>query len=395
MRDLFLLDPQVIFLNHGSFGACPRPVFETYQNWQLELERQPVEFLGRRAAALMDESRAALATYLGAQANDLIYVPNATTGMNIVARSLDLQPGDEILGTDHEYGAIDRTWQFVTLKTGAVYVRQPIDLPYESDAAMVERLWQAVTPRTRVISISHITSPTALIFPVAEICRRAREAGIITIIDGAHVPGHMALNLDALGADYYTGNCHKWLCAPKGAAFLHVRRDHHATIEPQVISWGWLPPWGDDGSTVYGSFFDSAPVSRLVEYNQWQGTRDLSAYLTVPAAIEFQQQHNWDAVRQDCHALAVETAARIAALTGQPVAAPESAYGQMVVLPLPLETDVFALGRRLYDEHRIEIPAIMWNNRPHLRVSFQAYNTRADADALLAALEKLLPECGA
>lgn len=391
MRDLFLLDPQVIFLNHGSFGACPRPVFEAYQNWQLELERQPVEFLGRRAAGLLDAARAELAAYLGAQADDLFFVTNTTNGMNIVARSLRLQPGDEILGTDHEYGAIDRTWQFVTMKTGAVYVRQPIDLPYESDAAMIERLWQAVTPRTRVIAISHITSPTALTFPVAEICRRAREAGIITVIDGAHVPGQMALNLDALGADYYTGNCHKWLCAPKGSAFLHVRREHHATIEPQVISWGWLPPWGDDGSTVYGSFFDGAPVSTLVQHNQWQGTRDIAAYLTVPAAIEFQAQHNWDDVRRECHALARETGERVAALTGMPVAVPDDAHVQMMVLPLPLDTDVFALGRRLYSEYRIEIPAIMWNDRPHLRVAIQGYNTRADADALLAALEKLLP----
>src|SRR6185369_9930626 len=174
LKALFLLDPEVIYLNHGSFGACPIPVFETYQNWQRELERQPVEFLGRRADTLLDSARASIGTYLNADPDDLIFVPNATIGINTVVRSLTLEPGDEILATDHEYGAIDYTWQFICGKTGAKYIRHPIPLPVTTPEAFVESLWSQVNPRTKVISISHITSPTALIFPVAEICRRAR-----------------------------------------------------------------------------------------------------------------------------------------------------------------------------------------------------------------------------
>jgi len=223
--DLFLLDPDVIFVNHGSFGACPRPVFAAYQAWQRELERQPVEFLGRRFAALIAEARTALGAYVGAGADDLVYVPNATTGLNIVARSLELAPGDEVLATDHEYGALDRTWRFICAKRGARYVRQPVELPITSAEEVVEAVWAGVTDRTRVLFLSHITSPTAIIIPVAELVRRAREAGIITVVDGAHAPGQIPLDLESLGVDFYAGNCHKWMMAPKGSAFLYARRE--------------------------------------------------------------------------------------------------------------------------------------------------------------------------
>ena len=217
MKDLFLLDPDVVFLNHGSFGACPREVFEALQGWQLQMERNPVAFLGRRSGELLAQARLALADALGAQAQDLVFVPNATTGVNIVARSLNLQPGDEILATDHEYGACDATWQRVCEQTGAVYRRVEIPLPFER-TRFAERVLAAVNPRTRLIFASHITSTTALIFPLAELCAQARARGVLTLIDGAHAPGHIDLHLDALGADFYTGNCHKWLCAPKGSA---------------------------------------------------------------------------------------------------------------------------------------------------------------------------------
>ncbi|HBY06555.1 MAG TPA: hypothetical protein DEH22_01705 [Chloroflexi bacterium] len=208
-KELFLLDPDVIFLNHGSFGACPRPVFEVYQQWQLELERQPVEFLGRRASPLLAEARAALAEYLHCQPDEVVYANNPTTAINLIVRSLPLQPGDEILATDHEYGAMERTWHFVCQKTGAIYRQQHIPLPVSTSEAFVETFWAGVTPQTRVIFISHITSPTGLIFPIAEICQRARQAGILTIVDGAHAPGQIPLDLTALGADFYTGACHK------------------------------------------------------------------------------------------------------------------------------------------------------------------------------------------
>src|SRR5579884_1523084 len=240
LRDRFLLDPDVIFLNHGSFGACPRPVFDVYQQWQRELERQPVAFIGRRKKELLAEARARLGEYVNADPGSLVYVPNATSGLNIVARSLALEPGDEILTTDHEYGALNMTWQRVCAKSGATYIQHPLPLPVGSPEDVVESFWSAVTPRTRVVFLSHVTSPTALILPVAEIVCRARAAGILTIIDGAHAPGHVPLDLTALGADVYAGNCHKWLCSAKGAGFLYVRPEHQDWVESLIVSWGWL-----------------------------------------------------------------------------------------------------------------------------------------------------------
>lgn len=373
LKNLFLIDPTVTFLNHGSFGACPAPVFEIYQNWQRELEWQPVEFLGRRADSLLAEARSHIGAYLNADPNDLIFVMNATTGINQIARSLKLEAGDEILATDHEYGAVDYTWQFICGETGAKYIRYPIPLPVASAVAFVESLWAQVTPRTKVISISHITSPTALIFPVAEICRRAREAGILTIIDGAHVPGQIPLDLTALGADFYSGNFHKWLCAPKGSAFLYARRELHPIVEPLVISWGWLP--------------DSTFVSR----SEWQGTRDIAAFLSVPAAIEFQKTHDWDTVRAECHALASQARARLADLTGLTPICPDLPewFGQMITMPLP-PGDPLVLKQRLYDEYCIEIPLFAWNGQNYVRASFQGYNSADDLTKLVTAIAEII-----
>jgi isopenicillin-N epimerase len=373
LRDQFLLDPTVVFLNHGSFGACPRPVFETYQRWQLELERQPVEFLGRRHDELLKKARESLGAYLNVGADELIFVPNATTGINTVVRSLRLRPGDEILTTDQEYGAMDRTWEFVCARTGACYIHHPIPLPVAPVEEVVESFWQAVTPRTRVIFLSHITSPTALILPVAEICRRARAAGLMTIIDGAHAPGQVSVELKALDVDFYSGNCHKWLCAPKGSGFLYARPECQHLVEPLVVSHGWLP--------------DSTFVSR----NEWQGTREIASFLSVPAAIEFQQANHWDEVRQRCHALASQTRQRLADLTGLTPFTPDTPtwFAQMIAAPLP-SGDIDELKRRLYDEYRIEVPLGGRNGSNGIRVSFQGYNTQEDADRLIEALRNLL-----
>lgn len=373
LRSQFLLDPDVTFLNHGSFGACPIPVFEQYQYWQRELERQPVAFFQRRADALLDEARVAIGNYLNASPDDLVFVPNATIGINTVARSLDLKAGDEILTTNHEYGAMDYTWAFICGKNGAKYIRHPIPLPVSSHTEFVDSLWSAVTPRTKVIFMSHITSPTALIFPVGEICRRARQAGILTVVDGAHVPGQLSLDLTALDVDFYSGNFHKWLCAPKGAAFLYARREHHATVNPLVISWGWT-----DGAS-------------FVKQNTWQGTRDLAAFISVPAAIQFQHDHNWDTVRLQCHELASAARSRIAELSGREPISPDSTewFAQMVTIPLP-PCDTEALKERLYVEHRVEVPMMVWNDKPYIRVSFQGYNTIDDLERLVAGLRAIL-----
>jgi len=386
VRDQFILDPEVHFLNHGSFGACPRPVFEEYQRWQVELERQPVEFLGRRLDGLMDEARQAVAAYVNAAADDVVFIPNATTGVNIVARSLALKPGDEILASNLEYGACSRTWQVMAEKAGASYVEQPVTLPVTTAERVVEEIWRGVTPRTRVLYLSHITSGTALRLPIEELCRRARAAGILSVIDGAHAPGQIPVDLATIGADIYAGNCHKWLCAPKGTGFLHVRPEHQAWMESMIISWGWV-----EGSPTHQA------TTPFVSHNQWQGTRDYAGYLTVPAAIAFQAEHDWPAVRARCHALAQEAQQRILALSALPPLAPDPApdgwswFAQMVAVPLP-PADLAQLKQRLYDEDRIEVPLVAEPGLPLIRVSVQAYNSTADIDALVSALERLLPE---
>jgi len=380
-KELFLLDPEVLFLNHGSFGATPRPVFEAYQAWQRRLERQPVQFIVTDLPRYFETARQLLGNYLNADKNDLVYVPNATFGLNIVARSLPLQEGDEVLTTNHEYGACDRVWRFVSQKKGFHYRQQPIALPVTSPEEIVEQLWQGVTPQTSVIFISHITSSTALCFPVAQICKLARAAGILTVIDGAHAPGQVPLDLKAIDADFYCGNAHKWLCGPKGSGFLYTRPDRQHLVEPLVVSWGW----GEERMLSYGSDY--------LDYLQWVGTNDPAAYLAVPAAIEFQQAHNWTAIRQTCHRLVQQAMHRICELTGLAPLYPDHAgfYHQMATIPLPPIADLLALKQRLYEEYRVEIPLLEWHGCPYIRISIQAYNTQKDVDALLDALTILLP----
>ena len=376
LKQHFLLDPSVTFLNHGSFGATPKPVFEEYQRWQRELENQPVEFLGRRFAGLMADARAVLGEYLGTHADNLVYTQNVTISMNIVARSLELGAGDEVLTSDHEYGAMDRTWRFLAQEHGFTYINQPVSLA--SKEAFVESFWSGVTDRTRVIFLSHITSPTAVIFPVEEIIQRARVAGIITVIDGAHVPGQIPLHLDSLGADFYGGNLHKWLCAPKGAGFLYARPEMQKLVKPLVVSWG------------YESITPGA--STFVDHHEWWGTRDVAAFLSVPAAIQFQQDHAWAAVRTECHQLVKDAQRRISDLTGlAPLhAQSDNWFAQLAAAPLPADADLVALKARLYDEYRVEIPLIAWKDKNLVRISVQGYNTKEDIDRLLFALSKLL-----
>jgi isopenicillin-N epimerase len=388
LRADMLLDPTVAFLNHGSFGATPRPVFEAYQRWQLELERQPVEFIGRRGDQLLDGARGALATYLGADPQDLAFVLNATSGVNVVARSLDLKPGDEVLGNDLEYGACDRAWEHACERAGATYVRKPIPLPAREPEEMVEAIWAGVTPRTRAIYLSHITSGTALRLPVEALCARAREAGIFSVADGAHAPGQIPLDLHAIGADAYAGNLHKWLSAPKGSGFLHVRPEHHDWMEAGIVSWGWV-----EGS---GSRRRREDASEFVNRNQWQGTRDLAAFLAVPDAIAYQQAHDWPTVRARCHAMAEEALARAVERYGEeplsfpPTRSDHEWFAQMVCLPLP-PVDGAALKQRMVDEFKVEAPVTFRNDRAFLRLSFQGYNTRDELERAFAALDALVP----
>jgi isopenicillin-N epimerase len=385
MRELFLLDPDVIFLNHGSFGACPKPVFAELQRWQLAMERNPVEFLGRRSAALLRAARQRLATYLDAALDDLVFVPNATTGVNTVARSLQLQPGDEVLTTDHEYGACDATWRLVCERAGAHYRRVQIPLPFDAKS-FVARLMAAVTPRTRLIFLSHITSNTALIFPVAALCAAARERGIATLVDGAHAPGQIDLSLNAVGADFYTGNCHKWLCAPKGAAFLHVRPEHHAAVHAPVVSWGYVASESEGGHTEFDAYVGQTLLERRL---QWQGTHDIAAWLSVPAALDFLAAHGWPERRAECHTRALALQARVGARNGLKPIGRDEDFGQMVPIPVRC-SEPEALRARLFEQHRIEVPVTQHAGQVFVRVSVQAYTS----DAELLVLENALAAAG-
>jgi isopenicillin-N epimerase len=354
VRELFLLDPGVTYLNHGSFGACPRPVFERYQAWQRELEREPVRFIVDRGPELLDAARAELGAFVGAPADDVTFVPNATVGVNLAARALGLGPGDEVLATNLEYGACDLTWQVTCERAGAHYVR-----------AEVDELFEHVTERTRALFVSHITSETAQLLPVEQIVARGRDAGLTTIVDGAHSVAQVDLDLVALGADFFTGTCHKWLCAPKGAGFLYVRPEWQERVDGPVVSWGYPEP------------------ATFLSRTQRQGTRDSAAYLAVPDAIAFWREHD---DRERCVALARAAARELSALLGTEPLGPEEQILQMASVRLPRSDPT--LSWRLFDEHRIEIPTT--GDDDLLRISIAMYTTRDDVDRLLEALPRAL-----
>jgi isopenicillin-N epimerase len=352
MKSFFLLDPDVVFLNHGSFGACPRPVFEAYQGYQRELERQPVEFMAleRRFPELIEGARTALAAYVGADAGNLAFAPNASTALNTVIRSLRLEAGDEVLMGDAEYGGMEILWEFIAARTGARIVRQPF--------AELEP-----GPRTRIVFCSHIEWVSGRVNDLRAVIDAARAAGAMSIVDGAHAPGQIPLTLDELGADVYAGNCHKWLCAPKGSGFLYARPEAQPQIDPLVVSWDF-----GDGNAFH-------------ELHRWQGTRDPSAYLAVKDAIAFQEEHDWPKVRERCHALLAGARIPLEPLTDE--------FVQMRGFALPEGTDGAQLKKRLYDEHRIEVPIVQTRDGGWtMRVSVQAYNDEADLDALAHAFHR-------
>jgi isopenicillin-N epimerase len=345
VKELFLLDPEVTFLNHGSFGACSSVVFARYQAWQRELESEPVDFIARRLPDLLADARAALGAYVGASPEDLTFAPNATTGVNMAARALRLEPDDEVLSTNLEYGACVLTWESMCRLV-------QVD---------VEELFDHVTERTKAVFVSHITSATGLLLPVDDIVARARSLGLPTVVDGAHAVGQVDLDLEELGADFYAGNCHKWLCAPKGAGFLHVRPEWQERVGGPIVSWGHERP------------------ATFLSRTQRQGTRDPAAYLAVPDAIAFHREHD---VRERCIALTREARRDLCALLGTEPIAPESMVLQMASVRLA-RPDA-GLSQRLFDRHRIEIPGPCGGEL--LRISIAPYNDRADVDRLLSAL---------
>lgn len=367
------LRPGVTYLNHGSFGPPARPVQAERRQWQQQLDSQPMDFFDRQFEPALQAARQRLAEFVGADPQDLVFVENATAAMNVVANSLRLEHNDQVLLTDHEYGAVHRIWQRATLRAGA---SEPViaSLPdrIESADQLVDRLLDAFTPRTRLLVISHITSPTAITMPIETIVRRAHQRGVLVCVDGPHAPAQIPLDLNALGGDFYCASLHKWLSAPFGSGFLHVRPEHQARITPTQISWGRLLP--------------RRPESWSDEFI-WSGTRDPSAMLTVPAAIDFLQETGLDAFREHGYRLATEVRNRLAEWTGLTPITPNDRcwYTCMGHAPLP-SGDASGLQRALWQRHAIEVPIVSWKDRYWLRVSCHLYNCRQDIDRLFGAL---------
>ncbi len=376
IKSQFLLDPGVTYLNFGSFGACPKPIFEDYQKWQLEIEREPMQFMTVHGPAYLKNSRDALAAYIHCDADDVVYVTNPSYGINIIAKSLQLNAGDEVLSTNLEYGALDRTWSYYCIKAGATFVRQEIQLPLTSKERFLENFFSGFTKNTRAIFIGHITSATALIFPVKEICDWAKTKGIFTIIDGAHVAGHIPLNIQELNPDVYTGACHKWMCAPKGCSFLYVKKEHQHLFDPLLISWG----------------FDSAKPShsQFLDYHQLQGTRDYSAFLTVPKTIEFLQENNWPLRAERCRQIAHANYLQFCNLLEvQPLCPVTDEFlGQMCSVPIKTP-EPEKLQLLFFTKYNIEVPVMRQGDDTLLRYSIQAFNEQGDLDKLYEAIAEI------
>jgi isopenicillin-N epimerase len=377
IADLFLLRKDITFLNFGSFGATPAPIFDAYQKWQRVLEAEPVQFIVFDGPGYLQTSREALAKYIGvADKDDLVFVTNPSFAVNMVAKNFPLQPGDQILTTDIEYGACDRTWEYYCAQKGAEYVKQKITLPITSKEKFIEEFFAGITPKTKAVFISHITSATALKLPVHEICAIAKQKGLITFVDGAHGPAQTELDLATLQADFYTGACHKWMMAPKGCSFLYAHKSVQPICDPLVVSWGYkaLKP-------SHSSFLD---------YHQMIGTRDFSAFLTVPDCIAFMEKYNWTNISKQCHELVLSNAQRFFDLLGSTPISPLTSewIGQMISIPIKT-SDPELLQRTLFTEYQIEVPIMRQGNDVYLRYSINGFNSQSDIDRLYQVIAEL------
>ncbi len=377
-RDPFLLDPSTVFLNHGSFGSCPAPVLAEQSRLRERLERDPIVFFLRDLEPLLDEVRGALASVLGARPADLGFVPNATTGVNAVLASLPLAAGDEIVISSHGYNAVNNAARRWAERCGAGVVEAVVPFPVEGPAQVLSAIEAALSPRTRLCVIDHVTSPTGMVLPVRHIVELCDRRGIDVLVDGAHAPGMLPLDLEALGAAYYTGNLHKWLCAPKGAAFLWVREDKQATFQPLVTS--------------HGRNATRTDRSRFLLEMDWQGTDDPTAILCVPHAIRFVEAlspRGLPGVMAENRELVLWARQLLLEALPQVTPCPVEMIGSLASLVLPHSAPPL-LADRLYDEHRVQVPVFPFGERRLVRVSAQRYNTRDDYRALVLALQVVL-----
>lgn len=373
LKSQFLLRDDITFLNFGSFGACPKPVFEQYQAFQLELEQEPVQFITVNGVQYLKNSREALGKYLHCNGDDLVYVTNPSYAVNIIAKSMNLKEGDEVLTTNLEYGACDKTWNYYCKKTGAKYIRQHINFPLTTKEQFVEDFFEGLTSKTKLVFISHITSTTGLRLPVEEILAKAKSLGLMTFVDGAHAPAQIDLNVGTLQADIYTGACHKWMMTPKGSSFLYVKKELQHLFDPLIVSWGYEE--------------NLQTTTQFLDYHQLQGTRDYSAFLTIPKAIEFMEENNWKNVAAECRALVQTNAARFCTLLNAEPLAPITDDFLVQLYSIPIKTkEPQQLQKLLFEKYKIEIPVMLLDGKIFLRYSIQAFNSQADLDKLYNAL---------
>ena len=380
LKKLFYLDSNITYLNHGSFGACPIEVMDKYFKLQIELEKQPIDFLANNINENLEKSRLVLSKFVDCDFNDLVFFPNPSTALNMVIKSLDLNKEDEILTTNHEYGALIKTWKYICDKSEAKYIEYSPKLPLSSPSNFIDGLIKKINNKTKVLFISQITSPTGLIFPVKKLCKEARKRNILTIIDGAHVPAHINLSIKDINPDIYVGACHKWILAPKGTSFLYVKNEIQKKMKPLVISWGWESDSDD--------FMIKSGTSPFIDHHQWQGTNDISPYLIIPDLIEFRKKYNWDKVSQKCREMNFEFRKRLIDLFNEEQLCDDLVdwFGQMSSVCVP-DCDVLDLYKYL-KSNQIEVPVMEWNGKKIVRISIQAYNSEEDIDKLIVSLKK-------
>ena len=374
-KSKFMLDPKIVYLNHGSFGACPKNIFDSLIKYQKLLEFEPVKHLAHDVFEYLEKSRESLGNYINCNKDDVVFSPNPSTALNTVIRSLDLNDGDEILTTNHEYGALDKTWKYICKKTGAKYIQKIIPLPLESKQDFINNFAEGITKKTKVIFLSHITSPTALIFPVKEICKIAKEKNILSIIDGAHAPAQIKLDINDINPDIYVGACHKWMCSPKGVSFLYSKKEYQKKIDPLIISWGYEP--------------EKTNNNQFIDYHQWQGTRDMSAFLTIPETINFLEKNNWREVTKECYKINLWAKKEINSLLNEEALSTDEFNGQMCSFYYKSKKDLIDFNIKFYLKYKIQLPFIEWNDKTLFRISIQAYNSKNDINFLLNALDDL------
>ena len=373
MKKLFNLSEEITFLNFGSFGATPKSILEKQIEFIREMEKDPVHFIVEKGPLLLEKSKIALGDFLHCNPEDLVFITNPTYGMNLIIKNLNLPPQSEVLTTNLEYGAMDYTWEYYAEIHHFKYVKSEISLPIKDKSSFLADFWKLYSEKTKAIFISHITSVTGLILPIEEIIHEARKRNLLIIIDGAHAPGQIPLNLTQLDPDFYVGACHKWMMNPKGSSFIYVKKSFQEQLDPLVISWGFAP--------------ENREKKHFQDYHQFNGTRDYTAFLTIPESIDFRKRYEWENLTQQAHHVGMNFLTQITqALNTKPLAPLDrDFYGQLFSFECPMR-DPIELKNILYKEFRIQIPVMIQHEKLYIRYSMQPFNDLRDLERLKQSL---------